>query len=103
MAIVKMKGLRLLAMRSDREALLELLQGMGCVEIDEPDQDPQTWQGLLSQLGSQTLSRPDGQALSQAREDLQAAQRALAVLKRHGDKGRGPFSSLVITSVMWAI
>ena len=89
MAIVKMKGLRLLAMRSDREALLELLQGMGCVEIDEPDQDPQTWQGLLSQLGSQTLSRPDGQALSQAREDLQAAQRALAVLKRHGDKGRG--------------
>ena len=89
MAIVKMKGLWLLAMRSDREALLELLQGMGCVEIDEPDQDPQTWQGLLSQLGSQTLSRPDGQALSQAREDLQAAQRALAVLKRHGDKGRG--------------
>lgn len=89
MAIVKMKGLRLLAMRSDREALLELLQGMGCVEIDEPDQDPQAWQGLLSQLGSQTLSRPDGQALSQAREDLQAAQRALAVLKRHGDKGRG--------------
>lgn len=89
MAIVKMKGLRLLAMRSDREALLELLQGMGCVEIDEPDHDPQTWQGLLSQLGSQTLSRPDGQALSQAREDLQAAQRALAVLKRHGDKGRG--------------
>lgn len=89
MAIVKMKGLRLLAMRSDGEALLELLQGMGCVEIDEPDQDPQTWQGLLSQLGNQTLSRPDGQALSQAREDLQAAQRALAVLKRHGDKGRG--------------
>lgn len=89
MAIVKMKGLRLLAMRSDREALLELLQGMGCVEIDEPDQDPQTWQGLLSQLGNQTLSRPDGQALFQAREDLQAAQRALAVLKRHGDKGRG--------------
>ena len=83
MAIVKMKGLRLLAMRSDREALLELLQGMGCVEIDEPVQDPQTWQGLLSQLGSQTLSRPDGQALSQAREDLQA------MLKRHGDKGRG--------------
>ena len=89
MAIVKMKGLRLLAMRSDREALLELLQGMGCVEIDEPNQDPQTWQGLLSQLGGETLSRPDGQALSQAREDLQAAQRALAVLKRHGDKGRG--------------
>ena len=88
MAIVKMKGLRLLAMRSDRETLLELLQGMGCVEIEEPNEDPQVWQGLLSQTDG-VLSHPDGEALSQAREDLQAAQRALAVLKRHGDKGRG--------------
>ena len=88
MAIVKMKGLRLLAMRSDREALLELLQGMGCVEIEEPNEDPKVWQGLLSQTDG-VLSHPDGEALSQAREDLQAAQRALAVLKRHGDKGRG--------------
>ena len=89
MAIVKMKGLRLLAMRSDREALLELLQGMGCVEIEEASQDPQVWQGLLSQADGAALSQPDGQALSQGRDDLQAAQRALTVLKRHGDKGRG--------------
>ena len=73
MAIVKMKGLRLLAMRSDREALLELLQGMGCVEVEEASQDPQIWQGLLSQADGAALSQPDGQALSQAREDLQAA------------------------------
>ena len=36
MAIVKMKHLRLAAMQSDREALLRLLQGMGCLEIEEP-------------------------------------------------------------------
>lgn len=64
MAIVKMKGLRLLAMRSDRETLLELLQGMGCVEIEEASQDPQVWQGLLSQADGAALSQPDGQALS---------------------------------------
>ena len=40
MAIVKMKHLRLVAMGSDREDLLHLLQSMGCVEIDEPSVDP---------------------------------------------------------------
>lgn len=39
MAIVKMKHLRLAAMQSDREALLRLLQGMGCLEIEEPSVD----------------------------------------------------------------
>ena len=36
MAIVKMKRLRLMGLRSDREELLRLLQGMGCVELREP-------------------------------------------------------------------
>ena len=36
MAIVKMKHLRLVAMGSDREDLLQILQRMGCVEIDAP-------------------------------------------------------------------
>ena len=36
MAIVKMKRLRLMGMRSDRESLLHLLQKLGCVEVDEP-------------------------------------------------------------------
>lgn len=50
MAIVKMKHLRLAAMQSDREALLRLLQGMGCLEIEEPSvdwSDPE-WAGLKS-------------------------------------------------------
>ena len=33
MAIIKMKRLRLLALRSDREELLHTLQRLGCVEI----------------------------------------------------------------------
>lgn len=74
MAIVKMKRLRLAAMQSDREALLQLLQRMGCVEIDEPSVDwtDPVWAGL---------GRPDGSALTAAREDKNAAQHALDVLK----------------------
>ena len=75
MAIVKMKRLRLVAMREDREALLRLLQRKGCVEIDEPavDEDDPILAGL---------SRPDSGRLSEARERHSAAERALAVLKR---------------------
>ena len=60
MAIVKMKHLRLAAMQSDREALLRLLQGMGCLEIEEPSVDwsDPAWAGLKS---------PDSGALSAAR------------------------------------
>ena len=75
MAIVKMKHLRLVAMGSDRERLLHLLQGMGCVEIDEPSVDPEdpVWA---------SLSRPDSGGLSDARERNSEAERAVAVLKR---------------------
>ena len=72
MAIVKMKHLRLAAMQSDREALLRLLQGMGCLEIEEPSvdwSDPE-WAGLKS---------PDSGALSAAR--AAAAHRCLSTLK----------------------
>ena len=40
MAIVKMKRLRMVAMTADREALLRRLQHMGCVEIVQPEADP---------------------------------------------------------------
>lgn len=75
MAIVKMKHLRLVAMGSDRERLLHLLQSMGCVEIDEPSVDPDdpVWA---------SLSRPDSGGLNAARERHSEAERAVAVLKR---------------------
>ena len=37
MSIVKMKRLRLIGMRDQREELLRLLQHMGCVEVSEPE------------------------------------------------------------------
>ena len=67
MAIVKMKHLRLAAMQSDREALLRLLQGMGCLEIEEPSvdwSDPE-WAEEPGQRGA--LRRPGGEKRSPAR------------------------------------
>ena len=60
MAIVKMKHLRVVAMQTDREAILQALQRMGCVEIDEPRVD---WSDpVWAQLG-----RPSAERLAAAR------------------------------------
>ncbi len=92
MAIVKMKHLRLAAMQSDREALLRLLQGMGCLEIQGPSvhwSDPE-WAGLKS---------PDSGALSAAREEKKnAAQHALEVLKRYAKVKGGLLSPRPVVS-----
>ena len=82
MAIVKMKHLRLVAMSSDREDLLHLLQRMGCVEIDEPSVDPAdpVWAGL---------SHPDTGGVAGARDRHLAAERAMEVLKRSAPEKGG--------------
>ena len=76
MAIVKMKRLRMVAMAADREALLRKLQHMGCVEIVQPEADPDDplWACL-------THSETGG--LSAAHEEKNQAERALEVLKRY--------------------
>ena len=82
MAIVKMKHLRLLAMADDREALLKLLQNMGCVEVDEASLEAEEGgEALLEQLKGK-LTRPEGNGLTEAREEQNQAERALSVLKR---------------------
>ena len=75
MAIVKMKRLRLAAMTDDREKLLRLLQHMGCVEIIQPQSDPDDpmWAELTA---------PDTAGLSAAQAERADAERALAVLRR---------------------
>ena len=82
MSIVKMKRLRLMGLRQDRDDLLRLLQRMGCVEIDEPraDRSEPQWDGLQS---------PDVTALTRARERGNEGERALAALKRYAPKGEG--------------
>ena len=76
MAIVKMKRLRMVAMVQDREELLRKLQHMGCVEIIQPEADPDdpAWASLTS---------PEGSGLAAANEEKTGAERALEVLKRY--------------------
>lgn len=84
MAIVKMKRLRLMGMRSDRESLLHLLQKLGCVEVDEPAMD-------LSDPNWSALAKPDGRDLSNAKERSALLNHALSVLKKHAPAKEGLF------------
>lgn len=76
MAIVKMKRLRMVAMTSDRDALLRKLQHMGCVEIIQPEAGPDDplWEVLI---------KPGTAGLAAAHEEKTGAERALEVLKRY--------------------
>lgn len=82
MAIVKMKRLRLAAMRSDREALLRLLQTMGCVEVEESSLAPE-------ERDRMQLRHSNSQGLAVAQEQKTAAERALEVLKRYAPEKNG--------------
>lgn len=84
MAIVKMKRLRLIGMRSDRESLLKLLQKLGCVEIGEPAID-------LSDPAWASLAKPEGRGLSQAKEQSNTINNALSVLKKYAPPKDGLF------------
>ncbi len=76
MAIVKMKRLRLLGLRSDRERLLRPLQSLGCVEFSEPAID-------LSDPAWAALAKPEGAGLSKAKEQYQQLDSALDVLRKY--------------------
>lgn len=82
MSIVKMKHLRLMGLRRDREELLRLLQRMGCVEIDEPEERPEG------------LGVTDTTALTRARERRGEAERALSALKRYAPQKGGQRTAL---------
>ncbi len=85
MSIVKMKRLRLLGMRSDRDPLFRLLQKQGCVEINEPaiDPDDPDWAALV---------RPDGRALASVREQNTLLNNALTTLKKYSTVKDGLFA-----------
>ncbi len=76
MAIVKMKRLRLIGLRKDREELLQKLQRMGCVEISEPELD-------LSDPAWAALAKPEGQDLAGAKEQNALFENALTVLGKY--------------------
>lgn len=76
MAIVKMKRLHMVAMVRDREELLRRLQHMGCVEVVQPEAEPDDpmWAAL---------TRPEIGGLAAAHEEKAQAERALEILKRY--------------------
>ncbi|MDE6280914.1 MAG: V-type ATP synthase subunit I [Oscillospiraceae bacterium] len=85
MAIVKMKRLRLLALRPEREKLLHALQSLGCVEIREPaiDLSDPKWEGL---------AKPESAGLEKAREQSLLLSGALDVLRRYAPSKDGLFA-----------
>lgn len=83
MSIVAMKRLGLIALRSDREKLMDELQKLGCVEVSVPTapEDDPCWDAL---------SHPPEDSLWAVRERAAMGDQALALLKQYaGVKGRG--------------
>ena len=79
MAIVEMRQLRLLAMAEDRQALLQLLQGLGCVEVTDLTL-ASPGEGGSEDAAAHLLARmvpPDSQALAGAQTRRQEAERAV--------------------------
>lgn len=84
MAIVKMKKLRLMAVRSVRDELLRELLRLGCVEVSEPTElETNNFAARLSREGSELMTERGRQ---------QALQNALGVLNRYAP-GKAPLLS----------
>ena len=84
MSIVKMKRLRLIGLRDDRDRLFRMLQKQGCVEINEPSMDPDDpeWGALV---------KFDGRAAAGIREQNALLNNALSILKKYAPEKGGLF------------
>ncbi|MBR5217436.1 MAG: V-type ATP synthase subunit I [Oscillospiraceae bacterium] len=71
MAIARMKRLHLIALQSDRSALMEKLVQLGCVHLSEPEESPDI----------QNLLKRDTSLLPQRQATLRTLQTALAALQ----------------------
>jgi len=84
MTIVKMKRLKLLALTSDRDELLQRLLSAGCVEITEPDVE-------LNDPDWNTLVKRDRALLGQVKGKATAVSLALDTLKKYAPVKSGLF------------
>ena len=75
MSIVRMKKLRLLAVRGEKDNLLRELLRLGCVELREPEE-------LLADEGFAARFRPESGNLTAWREEYALLGRALSILDR---------------------
>ena len=76
MAILKMKRLRLMLVRSQKEELLKELARLGCVQVSEISQEVQEQE-------SEGLVRREGSELSKLKTQQAALERAVELLKRY--------------------
>jgi len=83
MAIEKMKKLRLMVVRSQKDALLEDLQRMGCVQVEEPDEEQFSEPSLTT-----SVAREDTD-LTQYRTQEANVKRAVTLLKKYAPEKGG--------------
>ena len=76
MAIVKMKRLRLMLVRSQKEELLRELTRLGCVQVSEMEEE-------LQEQESQGLVRRESSELTALKTRHAALERALELLRRY--------------------
>ncbi len=85
MAIVKMKRLRLIALKKDRDALLDRMQHAGCVEVREPEE-------YLNDESYAALLHRENSGVAEARSSLTELQHALDVLQQYAPQKGGLFA-----------
>ncbi len=76
MSIVKMKKLRVIAIRDERDDLMRALVHLGCVQVHEPTQ-------LLADPEAAAILRPERAGLVAARNSQAEVQAAVKVLERY--------------------
>lgn len=91
MAIVKMKKLRVIAVRDQRDALLLALARLGCVEVHEPA-------GMLADEDSAALLRPERAQLTALRTEHSGMLAALRVLERYAPEKKKLLSARPVVS-----
>ncbi len=82
MAIVKMKKLRVIVLRAQRDELMRQLLRLGCVEVHEPE-------GMLSDPEAAAVLRPERAGLTAARNRQAEMDTALKTLGKYAPVKRG--------------
>lgn len=83
MAIAKMKKLRLMVVRSQKDALLDELQKLNCVQVFEPDQEEFSEPSLTASVKKEDAD------LAQYKTQEATVARAVGVLKRYAPEKGG--------------
>ena len=92
MAIAKMKKLRLMVVRSQKDALLDELQRLSCVQVFEPDQEEFSEPSLTASVKKEDAD------LTQYKTQEASVQRAVGVLKKYAPAKGGLLSPNKIIS-----